>query len=141
SPLQALLAIASGRRAFGCAFLLGKLPQHALSSPSPSTTPQQMPKLPQASSALGPRDKCGGKFGPDALDLGQTLDLFCPRMHRLTLGRWHGIALRLDRLDHSQDKLQPLQFAQDFGPEPRRQRPTTCGDIASAWNARGIGFA
>src|SRR5262249_27991612 len=72
-------------------------------------------------------DKCAGKFGPDALNFGQILDLFCARMLRLSLGRCNGIALGLDRLDHSDDKLQPLQFAQDFRLEPRRQRPTISG--------------
>ena len=48
--------VAAGRRAFGCALLLGKLPQYALSSPSPPATwAQQMPKLPQAYSARVPR--------------------------------------------------------------------------------------
>src|SRR6476646_2531297 len=41
----------------------------------------------------------------------------------LNLGRCNGIALRLDRLDHSDHKLQSLQFAQDFCLEPRRQCP------------------
>src|SRR5262249_53340283 len=72
-------------------------------------------------------DKCGRKFGPDTLDFGQIMDLLCARMLRLSLGRCNGIALRLDRLDHSDDKLQPLQFAQDFRLEPRWQRPTISG--------------
>src|ERR1700758_4594540 len=72
-------------------------------------------------------DKCGRKFGPDALDFGQVLDLFCARMLRLSLGRCNGIALCLDRLDHSNNKNQPLQFAQDFRLEPRRQRLTISG--------------
>src|SRR5215813_8980915 len=55
------------------------------------------------------------------------MDLLCARMLRLSLGRCNGIALRLDRLDHSDDKLQPLQFAQDFRLEPRRQRLTISG--------------
>src|SRR5215469_15375415 len=53
------------------------------------------------------------------------MDLLCARMLRLSLGRCNGVTLRLDRLDHSDDKLQPLQFAQDFRLKPRRQRPTT----------------
>src|SRR6202022_736999 len=73
-------------------------------------------------------DKCRRKFGPEALNFGQILDLLWARMLcLLSLGRCNGIALRLDRLDHSDDKLQSLQFAQDFRQEPRRQRPIISG--------------
>src|ERR1700739_3088324 len=72
-------------------------------------------------------DKGSCKFGPDTLDFGQILDPFCAAMLRLNLGRCNGIALRLDRLDHSDHKLQSLQFAQDFCLEPRRQCPAISG--------------
>jgi hypothetical protein len=73
-------------------------------------------------------DKRRRKFGPDALDLGQILDLFFALLRsRLSLGRCNGIAVGLDRFDHSDDKLQPLQFAQDFRLEARRQSPTISG--------------
>jgi hypothetical protein len=48
-------------------------------------------------------------------------------MLHLSLGACNGIALRLNRLDHSEHKLQPLQFAHDLRLEPRRQLTTISG--------------